>query len=108
MAAAALAPVRRARGYRQRRDRPDRSRIHEAKTRRFDARHLTHARRTAAWLYERRRRWCHKGALTVLCVVHARGLEHFEDQGLVVSLDRLAPALRASAGTSPRPRFLAT
>ncbi len=41
-----------------------------------------------------------------LCVVRARGVHHVEDEVLVVSLDRLAPALRAGAGTSPRPRFL--
>ena len=79
----------------------------ETKTRTFDARHLAHARETAAWLCRHRRRWCRRGALPVLCVVHARGLEHVEDEVLVVSLDRLAPALRAGAGTSPRPRFLA-
>ena len=79
----------------------------EIKTRTFDARHLAHARRTAAWLYRHRRRWCRRGALPVLCVVRARGLEGIEDGVLVVSLDRLPPALRASAGTSPRPGFLA-
>jgi hypothetical protein len=79
----------------------------ETKTRTFDARHLVRARQTAAWLYRHRRRWCRKGALPVLCVVRARGVQHVEDEVLVVSLDRLAPALRAGAGTSPRPRFLA-
>ncbi len=79
----------------------------EVKTLTFDARHVDHARQTAAWLYRHRRRWCRRGALPVLCVVHARGLEHVRDEVLVVSLDRLAPALRAGAGTSPRPRFLA-
>jgi hypothetical protein len=80
----------------------------ETKARMFDARHLAHARQTAAWLYERRRRWCRRGALPVLCVVGARGLEGTEDGVLVVSLDRLVPALRAGAGTSPRPGFLAS
>ena len=79
----------------------------EAKSRTFDARHLAHARQTAAWLYRHRRRWCRRGALPVLCVVRARGVQHVEDEVLVVSLDRLAPALRAGAGTSPRPGFLA-
>jgi Nuclease-related domain len=79
----------------------------ETKCRKFDARHLAHARQTAAWLYRRRRRWCRRGALPVLCVVRAHGLEHVEDEVLVASLDRLVPALRAGAGTSPRPRFLA-
>jgi Nuclease-related domain len=80
----------------------------ECKTRTFDARHLAHARQTAAWLYRHRRRWCRRGALPVLCVVRARGLEGIEDGVSVVSLDRLAPALRAGAGTSARPGFLAT
>jgi hypothetical protein len=80
----------------------------ESKSRTFEARHLAHARQTAAWLSRHRRRWCRRGALPVLCVVRARGLEGVEDGVLVVSLDRLAPALRAGAGTSPRPRFLAT
>ena len=76
------------------------------KTRTFDACHLARARRTAAWLYRHRRRWCRRAALPVLCVVRARGVEQVEDEVLVVSLDRLAPALRAGAGTSPRHRFL--
>jgi hypothetical protein len=80
----------------------------ESKTRSFDERHLAQARRTAAWLYRHRRRWCRRGALPVLCVVRARGLERVEDGVLVVSLDRLVSALRAGAGTSPRPGFLAT
>jgi Nuclease-related domain len=80
----------------------------ETKARKFDARHLARARDTAMWLRRHRRRWCRRGALPVLCVVRAHGLEGVEDGVLVVSLDRLAPALRASAGTSPRPGFLAT
>jgi Nuclease-related domain len=79
----------------------------EVKARTFDARHVDHARQTAAWLHRHRRRWCRRGALPVLCVVRARGLEHVEDGVLVVSLDRLAAALSAGAGTSPHPRFLA-
>ena len=80
----------------------------ETKTSTFDERHLVHARETAAWLFRRRRRWCRRGAVPVLCVVRARGLEGVEDGVLVVSLDRLVSALRAGAGTSPRPGFLAT
>jgi hypothetical protein len=78
----------------------------ETKTRTFDARHLAHARETAAWLYRHRRRWCRREALPVLCVVRARGLERVEDGVLVVSLDRLVSVLRAGAGTSPRPGSL--
>ena len=79
----------------------------ETKAYTFDARHLARARQTAEWLYRHRRRWYRRGALPVLCVVRARGVEHVEDEVLVVSLDRLAPALRAGVGTSPRPGFLA-
>ena len=80
----------------------------ESKTRTFDARHLAHARQTAGWLYRHRQRWCRRGALPVLCVVRARGLEGVEDGVLVVSPDRLVSVLRAGAGTSPRPGFLAS
>ena len=79
----------------------------EVKTRTFGARHLAHAQEAAAWPYRHRRRWCRRGVLPVLCVVRAGGVQHVEDEVLVVSVDRLAPALRARAGTSPRPRFLA-
>ena len=79
----------------------------ETKTRTFDARHLVGVREMAAWLHRRRRRWCRRGALAVLCVVRARGLERVEDHVLIVSLDRLVSALRVAAGTSRRPAFLA-
>jgi hypothetical protein len=80
----------------------------EIKTRTVDTVHLTHARDTALWPRRHRRRWCRRGAVPVLCVVRARGLEGVEDGVLVVSLDRLVSALRAGAGTSPRPGFLAS
>jgi hypothetical protein len=79
----------------------------EMKTRTFDARRLASVREMALWLYRRRRRWCRRGALPVLCVVRARGLERVEGGVLIVSLDRLAPALRVAAGLSKRPTFLA-
>ena len=80
----------------------------ETKARTFHAHHLANTREMAAWLYRYRRRWCPTGALAVLCVVGARGVDRFEDDVLIVSLDRLRPALRVRAGTSPRPKFLAT
>ncbi|MGA2011780.1 MAG: nuclease-related domain-containing protein [Solirubrobacteraceae bacterium] len=80
----------------------------ETKTRAFDAHHLAGVREMAAWLCRRRRRWCRRGALPVLCVVRARGVERVEDGVLVVSVDRLVASLRAAAGTSPRPAFLAS
>ncbi len=70
----------------------------ETKTRTFDAGDLAAVREMAAWLYRRRRRWCPRGALPVLCVVHARELERVQDAVLVVSLDRLRRSLRAAAG----------
>jgi len=79
----------------------------ETKTRSFDARHLAGVREMAAWLHRRRRRWCRRGALAVLCVVRAGDVERVEDDVLIVSLDRLVPALRVAAGTSRRPAFLA-
>ncbi len=79
----------------------------ETKTRTFQCSHLAKTREMAAWLCRHRWRWCRAGALAVLCVVGARSLERVEDDVLIVSLDRLVPALRVRAGTSPRPRFLA-
>jgi hypothetical protein len=79
----------------------------EVKTRSFDPRHVGGVRDMAAWLHRRRRRWCRRGALAVVCVVRARGLERVEDGVLIVSLDRLVAALRLAAGTSRRPEFLA-
>jgi Nuclease-related domain len=79
----------------------------ETKTRTIDARHLAAVRDMAAWLYRRRRRWCRHGALPVLCVVRARGVERVQDGVLIVSVDRLVPSLRAAAGTAQRPAFLA-
>ena len=79
----------------------------ESKTRTFDARHVAGVREMALWLLRRRRRWCRRGAFPVLCVVRARGLEHVDGGVLIVSLDRLVPALRVAAGLSKRPAFLA-
>ena len=75
----------------------------ETKTRTFDARHLARARQTAAWLYRHRRRWCRRGALPVLCVVRARGVQHVEDGVLVVSLDRLARGAQSRRGNLTPP-----
>jgi Nuclease-related domain len=79
----------------------------EAKTRTFQCSYLAKTREMAAWLCRHRWRWCRAGALAVPCVVGASSLERVEDDVLIVSLDRLVPALRVRAGTSPRPGFLA-
>jgi hypothetical protein len=61
----------------------------------------------AAWLYRRRRRWCRRGALPVLCVVRAGAVERIDDGVLIVSLERLVGALRTAAGTAQCPGFIA-
>lgn len=79
----------------------------ETKTRTFDANHVAGVREMALWIHRRRRRWCRSGALPVLCVVRASGLEYVDGDVLIVSLDRLVPALRVAAGLAKRPAFLA-
>ena len=67
----------------------------ETKTRVYDDRHLAQVRQQAAWLSRRRRRWCRRGAVPVICVVRARGVQRLEQNVLVVSIDRLIPVLRS-------------
>jgi hypothetical protein len=69
----------------------------ETKTRAYDDRHLARVREQAAWLWCRRRRWCRRGALPVVCLVRPRGIERVEGEVLVVSIDRLIPVLRSGA-----------
>jgi len=79
----------------------------EIKTRSFERGHLAAVRAMAVWLYRRRRRWCRRGALPVLCVVRARAVERIDDGVLIVSVERLVGALRTAAGTAGRPGFIA-
>jgi hypothetical protein len=79
----------------------------ETKAKTFNVQHVARVHAMAKWLHARRRHWCRHGALPVLCVVHARQLEHIEVGVLIVSLDRLPAALRTAAGARPRPTFLA-
>jgi hypothetical protein len=77
----------------------------ETKTRSYYQRHLARVREQVAWLSRRRRRWACSGALGVLCLVRARGLERVEHDVVVVSIDRLTHGLRVAAGcvhTHPR------
>ena len=46
------------------------------------------------------------GALAVLCLARGRGVQRVEHDVLVVSIDRLTPALRTAAGPRVRPAFL--
>jgi hypothetical protein len=73
----------------------------ETKTRTYDGRHLARVRAQAAWLLRRRRRWARNGALGVMCLVRARGIERVEHDVLVVSVDRLIHVLRVAAGLRP-------
>jgi hypothetical protein len=67
----------------------------ETKTRAYDDRHLAKVHEQAAWLGRRRRRWCRGGAVPVVCVVRAHGVQRLEQNVLVVSIDRLMPVLRS-------------
>jgi hypothetical protein len=67
------------------------------KTRTYDDRHLARVCEQAAWLSRRRRRWCRRSAMPVVCLVRPRGIERVEQGVLVVSIDRLIPVLRSGA-----------
>ena len=70
----------------------------ETKTRSFDDRHLARVREQAVWLSRRRRRWCRRGAMPVVCLVRRAGLERVEQGVLVVSIDRLIPCCEQRRG----------
>jgi len=78
----------------------------ETKTKTLEDRHVARVLEQAGWLSRRRRRWCRRGALPVVCLARRRGVEHVEAGVLVVSIDRLASVLRTSAGLRDRPGFL--
>jgi hypothetical protein len=75
----------------------------ETKTKTYDGRHLTRGCDQAAWLSRRRRRWCRRGAVPVVCLVRARGVQRLEQNVLVVSIDRLIPVLRSAVRGLGRP-----
>ena len=77
----------------------------ETKTGSYDRGHLARVHQQAAWLSRRRRSWARNGALAMMCVVRARGVEYVEGEVFVVSLDRLKRVLRiAAAMASSRTR----
>jgi hypothetical protein len=65
----------------------------EIKTLRYSRAHVARTIDAARWLARKRRRYP-RGVLPVVCVTHARRVERFEEEVLVVSLDRLMRALR--------------
>jgi Nuclease-related domain len=73
----------------------------ETKTMTYERRHLALLNDQTAWLARRRRRWARRGALGVMCLVRARGVERVEHDVLVVSVDRLIHVLRVAAGMPP-------
>jgi hypothetical protein len=70
----------------------------EIKTRAYDGRDLARVREQAVWLSRRRRRWCRRGAVPVVCQVRTHGIHRIEENVLVVSIDRLIPVLRSAVG----------
>lgn len=70
----------------------------ETKTRTYDDRHLARVRKQAAWLSRRRRRWCRRVAVPVVCLVRPRGVQRLEQDVLVLSIDQLVPVLRSGVG----------
>jgi hypothetical protein len=75
----------------------------EIKTRTYDGRHLARVHEQAVWLSRRRRRWCRRGVLAVVCLVRVRRVERVENGVVVVSIDRLMPAMRSAAGAGRPP-----
>ena len=65
----------------------------ETKTLRYSRAHVLRTLEAARWLARKRPR-CPCGVLPVVCVTRARRVERFEEEVLVVSLDRLMRALR--------------
>jgi hypothetical protein len=78
----------------------------ETKTKTLEDRHVARVLEQAAWLSRRRRQWCKRGALPVVCLARRPGVDHVEAGVLVVSIDRLTSALRTSAGLRDRSGFL--
>jgi hypothetical protein len=104
LATAALDTVARTGGHRLAGDRADGPGIRDRdKDEAYEDWHLVRVREQAAWLSRRRRRWCRRGAVPVVCVVRPRGVERVERGVLVVSIDRLIPVLRSSVGWLGRP-----
>jgi hypothetical protein len=74
----------------------------ETKTRTYDHRQLGRVLEQARWLGRRRRRWYRRGALAVLCVVRAAGVERYEHGVLVVAIDRLVCVLQEVVNSTDR------
>jgi hypothetical protein len=73
----------------------------ETKTLRWNRVHLARTIEAARWLARRRRRYP-RGVVPVICVVHACSLERADGNLLIVSLDRLLPAVKVAAANGGR------
>lgn len=78
----------------------------ETKTRSYVSHDLARITAIAMWLVRRRPTWCREGAVPILCLARARGVERWEAGVAVVSSDRLVAVLTRLAGTTPKPGFL--
>lgn len=78
----------------------------ETKTRTYAAHDLARISSIAVSMARRRSGWCRRGAVPVLCLAQARGVEQWEGDVAVLSADRLISVLAGLAGTTPKPRFL--
>lgn len=78
----------------------------ETKTRTYAPGDLARIAAIAHWLGRRQAGWCRRGAVAILCLAGAHGVERWEGEVAIVSADRLTPVLRRIAGTTPKPRFL--
>jgi hypothetical protein len=78
----------------------------ETKTQRYTADDLVRIGEIARWMVRRRSGRCARGAIPVLCLAGARGIERWEDGVAVVSAERLMPVLSRLAGTTRKPAFL--
>ncbi len=75
----------------------------ETKTRHYTSAHVGRTVAAARWLARRRARYP-AGVRPVICIVRARAVETAHGEVLIVSPDRLVPALRAACSSKSRPR----
>jgi len=78
----------------------------ETKTRTYSPGDLARISSVARWQDQRRVPWRRGGAIPVLCLAGARGIERWEGGVAVVSLDRLLALMSRLAGTTRKPAFL--
>ena len=78
----------------------------ETKTRTYAPGDLARITTIAHWLVRHGSGWCRHGAVPILCLAGARGIERWEAGVVIVSADRLVPVLSRLAGTTAKPAFL--